>query len=393
MTGASQIDRVAECSPEKAKHADRASEPEVADPMRAIELRSFPTWDQWLEMRRRRGRCGRASRAMPVTRAASVVPTLLLVLAVAAAGCASRRGPAAQVASSGTQAAATCMTSTQAVRSGLDAYVEAQYLRGGLLGLPDPPVADIDRVRVSLGLRLAALQALQNAYQEFESLAVYDAESEVRSATEELRTAVNEYAAAVNGAPALNEVAGVVAGRGLGLVARAEQNRRLKENSKALRGHVENLLAVVEAETVVYQGLAAARTTAQGALARDLFERNLSCPHPILTEYASGFGLEYDRESLRSSKTVACDSGKIAGLRAGIDKIIDGRVQRQIEAEKATLAQQQGALKSLIAAHMQLEGDQEITLDGLRGQLLAMREFADELRTARVADQALQAAP
>jgi hypothetical protein len=319
--------------------------------------------------------------------------TLLLTIFVASTlgACTSLRQPAAKVASSGIQTTATCMASTQKVRTGLDTYVEAGYLRGGLLGLPDPPVDDIDRVRKSLGLRMQALQALQEVYQEYEKFAVYDAEADVRSAAEALREAINGYAASVPGASPLPAVASALAVRGLELIARADENRRLKQYSQAVRSYVEGLLSVVKKETVAYQGIAAARATTQGALAQDLLNRNLSCPHPILSEYASGFGLEYDRESLRSSKSVACDSAKVTGLHTGIKKIINGRVQRQIHVESATLAQQESALESLISAHRQLESDQDLTLDGLRGQLFAIRQFAEELREARSEDQSREA--
>ena len=310
-----------------------------------------------------------------------------LMVAAASVACGSLRGPALQLSQSGVGASASLAGSLQPVRDELDLYIEASTLKDGLLGIAHKaPMQDVASVAESLTLRLRAFDQLSSAYSEFGNLARYDAEAEVKGATEQLGDAVNAYAAVVDpgGKAPVGGVIGELAERGLGLTARARQNALIRSASADIRIRVEALRDLAIKESVVYVNLAAATSTARGSLVKQLYRDGLACPHPLLRSHAEAFGMAYDPPGVAAASggRQGCKPAADSALLQAVEHAIDGRVDRAIAAQAALLSRQQLILNTLISMHVELEKGEPLDLDGLHAQLYTLREFAESLRDA-----------
>jgi hypothetical protein len=293
-----------------------------------------------------------------------------------------------ELAKSGSAASTAVASSVSSVRSGLEDYVEGLYLLNPLTSRPlpkDDMLGSIDSVSRSLAARVRVFRELGNTYAAFAGLGSYDAEAEVRSSLNDLTTAVNGYAQTIGAKPPVSNVAGALAERGFGFLARWYQSRLIKRSSEEIRSRLLAILALLEEETAHYQDIAEAEGIVRGETAKAIWNRGLACPHPIIRQQVANVGLEYDPEALVAAGVNVCDSSDLEWNKA-VTLVLTRRADRRIAAERGIIASNAATLRSLVVAHKQLEERKPITLEGLRQQTQSLRELLEELARLRALD-------
>jgi len=316
----------------------------------------------------------------------------LLGLLVWEGGCSSSselRTPCQDVATQGSNVASKGQVPLANIRSGLDRYVESQYLRGGLDGSGSVPEQElIRRVQNAILLRERALSDLERVYLAFKLLDEYDAGAQVEGKLGDLTKSVNDFSTAVGrNDPLLNNVSvGLITKAGAALAA-GTQSATIRKASAEIRVRVARLRDAMHSELGQLQGLMSDIADEDARLIKELRKDELLRDSPALD------GSQLLAELLKATGAEV-DAAKARQIIARHDKLGDAlmaiRAQREtedLEKQESILDATAGALDSLVTAHEQLESDQPLTLQTLQAKVAQLAALVEEYKQWRQKDE------
>jgi len=310
----------------------------------------------------------------------------MLVLGVTA--CASApRGPAARLASAGTQATgafagdvnqlATRLITANAQEAYSSMWEACQSGPGCPSVLPAASQSGEQRLRLATAVqaRARALDALGRAYQALAKEAEYDGAADLRGATGEAIAGVNDFTGAVAAAggpaiPAISGAVGIVAGGVAGIVGEQRQRDRIVEGSRRISAAVEGLRDGLQAEARIFDTLAAYLIGIRGSLRLALLQGGLISRAEALKPLAASIG----SEPVDSAETILANN---EAARRALEEAVKAGAAAEIQQARARYSAAVAALTSLLSAHRQLEADQAVSLadvDRLVGQFTAALE-------------------
>ena len=324
------------------------------------------------------------------------VPALFLTLALLfASGCATiDRQSAVRLATQGTAVAQGIQGSVSETQNALESYVEGQYLMSPLTGRPEPTAAmleDVQRVRRALSLRASMMGELANTYSAFSALASYDAAGEVESAVGGLTGAINSYASVVSpGSAPISALTGTIVAKGAGQIASYAQAKRIKAASATLRILLGKMAGLLEKEKTLHTGIREAIVLGTGQSAKAIWRWVLAILAQSSRSNSTCLASAITRSSLdrRLAALAENDPQKFGQFNEAIIKVVNYRIETQIDLQMSIVAQSIQGLTVLISQHEQLERGQDLDLATATMHVAMLRSFVDELRTLNVSDSA-----
>jgi hypothetical protein len=304
------------------------------------------------------------------------------------------RVPCQELAARGSDAASKAQVPLVGVRTGLDRFVESQYLRGGLDGSGSVPEQEpIRRIQNAILLRERALGDLERVYDAFKALGEYDAGAAVEGKLGDLTTSVNDFSTSVGrNDPLLNNVSSGLITKAGGALAAGVQSETIRKASSEIRIRVVRLRDAMNSEQGQFRGLMSDIAEEDARLIRELKKDELLKDSPaldgsqLLSDMLKEAGADVDPAGAKQMIARHPALGDaLAAIRAR-------RQQEELQKQLSILDATAGALDSLITAHEQLERGQPLTLQALQARLAQLAALVEEYKQWRQKDEQAKAA-
>lgn len=257
------------------------------------------------------------------------------------------------------------------LQTDLETYVERRIVLAQLSGRPalsEQALADIERTQAAYGARSAMLRDLTTLYGSFGALAAYDAATEVEAGVKGLLASANEFALATGQATApLNASMQDAIGKATAAIATAEQNRRLKLSSQAVRACVRQVGGLLQGELPVHASVRQTITDNAGTTAAALATANLAHPHPLLRGLLGSEDFSFNEDGAAAQWAASPE------LRAAVIGVVQRRTERRAQAQIDALVATLSTLQALERAHETFEAGQPLDVEGIAQQLAALR--------------------
>ena len=341
--------------------------------------------------------------------AAALLAVLLLV-----AGCASQRDVFRALATAGVDSTTTLEEALRQKRKDLTRHVESLAISAALTDAPrvtDDEQKRVEALRRALGARAQAFSDLQKTYTALHALAAYDAAEEVATASTGLLGAISNYASTV-GATGVPVGVQPLIDRSARLLADFIQSKKLRKAGAAIRGSLEPLTKVMEAELTAWGALDALLATSGADATRDLFRLGIGTPSAMLRTHLETNDFDFDaahmdevlaprlelitgpassqtdaerirRENERRERRFNEAVTRAGKLRVAVDRVVVLRTEERITLHKAALAKSIDALKELAEEHRKLEERESLDLARVTSILAVIRGYAEDAAALR----------
>lgn len=302
---------------------------------------------------------------------------LAAVLCLSLAGCVSQRPAASTLASRGSAAAATVQAALSAYQEDLETYTERRAVHSRLTGRDDlsaQALSQIELVRSAYAARAMMLGDVVKLYASFGKLAAYDAAEEVEAGLNNLFASVNEFAKSIGEptAPVSSAMSDAI-GKVGAAIATADQNRRIRASSEAIRLSLKEVRRLLESEQRIHASVRQTLSQNAGDAALALSQQGIGLPHPILRKALGNDDFTYDEAAGKTKWN------SVKELQDAVKIIVQRRAERRATAQASAFRASVAALEELESAHEAIENNQSMDLEALTQQLQAIRIFIDAI--------------
>jgi hypothetical protein len=261
-----------------------------------------------------------------------------------------------------TQVSSNIFASDDEYRQGIEADL---FLHGYAdTQVPEAVAAGYRKVAIELGARKLVFSKLHDLYSAFYDLASSGDGSGIDRSLVDFGNAVNGYAASRQRRALVPSSAVGLAGEAGKLIAADRQRRSIIRTSALIRGHLIELLQLLDDPLVRTQMETFRQNLVQNRVSaiKLLWRSGLLDPVDLIDQMGQSEGLKTAPKS-----GDAIGNRRYASVRNGLQSVVDYRLENKVRLVAQGYDASVNALKVLIARHEKLEKGEEVSVAELRG--------------------------